>query len=211
MRRAREYVMRQPKPALPTSQSVGSAPERREDAARRDRIDEIAANYAETDATVLTLLDRLRWLLRFMVVVVVLGFVSTAYFYDQNRQRASDNRVLAQRADALARENARAVATAQRAIVTGCELLVSAVQQVGISPSRRGESKASRLNRVLTITVIDEVLRTAPPAVQARVADLYHRLLRAGPVITLPDCQTLAELRDDPSGEPLQPRRGRRP
>ncbi len=183
--------------------------ERREDEETRSRLDEIADGYAATDATVLRLLYRQQWTLRLMLALVVLALGSSYYFYGENRERAHDNRALAQRADTLSRQNARALAradesikTAQRAIVSGCELLSSAVRQVGIAPARKGESKASRLNRVLTVTVIDEVLRTAPPSVRARVAGLYHRLLRAGAVISLPDCQSLAELRDDPKGKP---------
>ncbi len=174
--------------------------DRREDEQTRSRLDEIAEGYAATDATVLRLLDRQQWTIRLMVLLVVGGIVSSVYFYDQNGARANDNRALAQRATTLARQNAQALAradesikTAQQAIVSGCDLLVSAVQQVGITPTRRGESKASRLNRVLTVTVIDEVLRRAPPSLRARVAGLYRRLLKAGPIISLPDCKSLAE------------------
>lgn len=153
--------------------------DRREDTGKRDRIDEIAENYRRTDATVIGILNSGRWALRLMVVLVVLGCASSYYFYGQNKSRSRETRDL--------------IAANSRAIVTGCDLLVDVAAQAGIAPSRKGESKASRINRVLTVTVIDEVLRTAPASVRERVTELYHRLLKAGPVIRLPDCATVGK------------------
>lgn len=183
-------------------------PDRREDVATRERLDTIAANYAATDAEVIRILKGGRWLVYLMVVLFVCGAVSSAYFYEQGRQRADDSRKFALRADALARDNQRAIAAAeqaikvaQQAIVTGCDLLVRIAKQAGASPGQKGASKAAKINLELTITVIDEVLRTAPPAVRAEIASLYHQLRKAGPAIRLPDCATVGK----------QPSRGSNP
>lgn len=152
-------------------------PDRREDVSTRARLDEIAANYAATDAEVIRILNGGRWLMRLMVVLFVCGVLSSVYFYGQNRQRADDNRA--------------SIRTAQQAIVSGCELLTDIATQAGVSPGQEGASKAAKLNLRLTITVIDEVLRTAPPDVRARIASLYHQLRKAGPAVVLPDCATI--------------------
>lgn len=173
--------------------------ERRGGKPQRDRIDEIADGYAQTDATVIELLRKGQWTLRLMVVLVVLGICSSAYFYRENHQRqdaqralSASNRALAVRANTAAAQAKAAAAKATKGVETACALLVRFAQQAGAGTSRTGASKASRLNRELTVAVVDQVLRLSPPEVRARITGLYHRIRRAGAIIRFPDCEQVA-------------------
>lgn len=185
-------------------------PDRRDDKPTRDRIDEIAANYAKTDATVIGILNSGRWTLRLMVVLVVLGCASSYYFYRENHQRQVDqqalsatNRALALQAKQAAdRANAASV-KATKGVETACSLLVNFARQAGAGNARTGASKASQLNRELTVVVVDQVIRLSPPDVRARITSLYHQLRKAGGLIRFPDCEQLA--RDPQSVERSTP------
>lgn len=178
--------------------------DRREDQPRRDRIDEIAESYAATDAKVIRLLDSGRWTLRLMVVLVVCGLGSSYYFHRENRARQAEQHALSASNRVLAVQASTAAATATKGVETACTLLVSFARQAGAGNARTGASKASRLNRELTVVVIDQVLRLSPPDVRARITRLYHRLRRAGGIIQFPDCEQLA--RDPRSVKQLGPR-----
>lgn len=145
-----------------------------------------------TDDAVLRILRRGQWTLRLMVVLVVLGCASSYYFYRENSQRQGEQRALSASNRALALKANEAAEKATKGVETACTLLVNFAQQAGAGASRTGASKASRLNRRLTVVVIDQVIRLSPPDVRARIARLYHQLRRAGALIRFPDCEQLA-------------------
>lgn len=137
-----------------------------------------------------------------VVVFMVAGMVGLAV----------SNRVLAERADSAAAKAAEAsteataaAAKATLGVETACSLLVNFARQAGAGNAQTGASEASKLNRELTVLVVDQVIRLSPPDVRARITSLYHRLRKAGGIIRFPDCEQLA--RDPQSVKQLGPRK----